>query len=95
MPISLTTRPGTSPLRRQGGDGDIQRPAPEAPNRLLSTAEAAAYVGLAASTLEKRRVTGLDSPPFVQSVARGSVRYRLRDLEVWLEARTFRNTSER
>lgn len=70
-------------------------PAGAAERVLLDTAEAAAYVRLAASTLEKRRVTGLNSPPYIQTVARGAVRYRISDLDAWLDARTYHNTSER
>lgn len=62
---------------------------------VLTPKEAAAYVGLSASTLAKKRVTGLDSPPYVQSVPNGVVRYRVSDLDDWMEARVLRSTSDR
>jgi excisionase family DNA binding protein len=51
--------------------------------RLLNTREAAEYVGLAPETLESRRVRG-GSPVFVR-LGR-AVRYRLADLDAWVEA---------
>jgi len=57
----------------------------------LTTEAAATYLGLAESTLEKARVHGT-GPKYVK-LGR-AVRYRIRDLDEWLEARTMNSTSE-
>lgn len=74
----------TAPFAQGVGDGPV-----------LTTEQAARYVGLSASTLAKKRVTGINSPPYVQAVRNGAVRYRTRDLDAWMDARTYSNTSER
>ncbi len=51
--------------------------------RILRTEEAAEYVGLAPSTLEKRRTTG-DGPKFVRLGGR-AIGYDIRDLDAWLD----------
>ncbi len=51
--------------------------------RILRTREAAEYLGLAASTLEKKRLTG-DGPVFVRLGGR-AVGYDVRDLDAWLD----------
>ncbi len=61
------------------------------PRKRLRTREAARYVGLAKSTLEKRRITG-DGPPFLK-IGR-SVRYDTDDLDLWLGAQKRNSTSE-
>lgn len=58
----------------------------------LTTAQAAACVGLAESTLEKMRVYG-GGPRFVR-YSRKAVRYLLSDLESWMAAKTVGSTSE-
>ena len=58
----------------------------------LDTAQAAAYTGLAQSTLEKLRCIG-GGPRFVR-YGRRAVRYLKVDVDQWLAARTFENTSE-
>ena len=58
---------------------------------LLTTPEAARYLGLAVSTLNKWRVYGY-GPTFVK-LGR-AVRYRQDDLDRFLEARARRSTSE-
>ena len=58
----------------------------------LTTAEAARYVGLAKSTLEKRRVYASE-PHFVTLGT--SVRYLVDDLDDWLIQRRSASTSER
>jgi len=50
-------------------------------NRWLRTEEAAAYVGLSKSTLEKLRVTG--GGPVYAALGRVVV-YRLEDLDAWV-----------
>jgi predicted DNA-binding transcriptional regulator AlpA len=53
--------------------------------RVLRTQAAAAYVGLAASTLERLRVTG-GGPRFLRIGLR-AVGYDVTDLDAWLDAR--------
>ena len=52
--------------------------------RILRTPEAAEYVGLSASTLEKKRVTG-DGPEFIRLGGR-AVGYDVAALDAWLDA---------
>jgi predicted DNA-binding transcriptional regulator AlpA len=58
--------------------------ATDRPTRVLRTPGAAAYVGLSASTLEKRRLSG-GGPRFIRLGGR-AVGYDLRDLDAWLDA---------
>ncbi len=51
--------------------------------RILRTAEAAEYVGLSSSTLEKQRLTG-HGPRFVCLGGR-AVGYDIQDLDDWLD----------
>ena len=51
--------------------------------RILRTAEAAVYVGLSASSLEKKRLKG-DGPQFMRLGGR-AVGYDIRDLDEWLD----------
>lgn len=57
----------------------------------LNTLQAADYVGLAKSTLEKARLTG--AGPQFGKLGR-SVRYRQQDLDRWIENRLVSSTSE-
>jgi len=57
----------------------------------LETKEAATYLGLKKSTLEAWRCRG-GGPKY--SKFGNAVRYRLTDLEAWIESRTRSNTSE-
>jgi excisionase family DNA binding protein len=57
----------------------------------LTTRQAADYIGLAKTTLEKRRLHG-QSPKFVR-LGR-AVRYRIKDLEEFLEANVRYSTSD-
>lgn len=52
--------------------------------RVLRTGEAARYIGLSASTLEKKRLTG-DGPRFIRLGGR-AIGYDVRDLDDWLDA---------
>ena len=54
-----------------------------ATRRILRTPEAAAYVGLSASTLEKKRLSR-DGPRFIRLGGR-AVGYDIRDLDAWLD----------
>ena len=60
-------------------------------DRWVNTEEAARHIGLAVSTLEKARLYG-NSPPY--SKAGRSVRYRLSDLDIWMNARVVESTSQ-
>lgn len=64
------------------------------PPSLLSTAQAAEYLGMQPQTLRKWRVTG-DGPPYIRlgDSPRARVAYRLKDLDAWLAARTWRSTA--
>ena len=53
--------------------------------RILRTADAAEYVGLASSTLEKMRLNS-EGPAFVRLGGR-AVGYDIHDLDEWLDAR--------
>ena len=57
--------------------------------RLLSRKEAAPWLGLKVSALEAMATRG-GGPRFVKTGR--LVRYRLSDLQAWLEARTFQRT---
>jgi excisionase family DNA binding protein len=59
---------------------------------ILRTADAARYLNLAESTLEKLRVYG-GGPTFIRLGAR-AVRYRREDLDGWLAAGARRSTSD-
>ncbi len=61
------------------------------PRRKLSTLEAAAYVGLGKSTLDKFRLTG-GGPKFITLGRR--VVYDPDDLDAWTEVRKRSSTSE-
>jgi predicted DNA-binding transcriptional regulator AlpA len=60
--------------------------------QVLRTPEAARYVGLSASTLEKFRLTG-NGPPY-QKAGTKIVVYRLEDLDAWLNSHRHRSTSD-
>ena len=61
--------------------------------RILRTPAAAEYVGLAESTMEKKRLTG-DGPEFVRLGPR-AVGYSQDALDAWLDAQRVKSTSER
>jgi excisionase family DNA binding protein len=60
---------------------------------ILRTPEAAQYLTIAASTLEKLRIYG-GGPRFIRLGAR-AIRYRLEDLDAWLAGCARRSTSDR
>jgi excisionase family DNA binding protein len=66
--------------------------------KLLTTAEAANYLGLSASYLNQLRVLGvkggkIESPPFIK-IGR-AVRYRRIELDEWVKNKpTYKTTSE-
>ena len=59
---------------------------------ILDTGQAAQYLGLAKSTVEKMRVYG-GGPRFLK--LNRSVRYRAEDLDEWIRSNIVNNTSER
>lgn len=61
-------------------------------SQLTNTIGAAHYLGLAASTLEKLRVTG--AGPRYRKLGR-AVRYHFGDLDTWVDARSIASTSQR
>jgi predicted DNA-binding transcriptional regulator AlpA len=61
-------------------------------NRRLRAPDAAAYLGLALSTLAKMRLRG-DGPPYYKAGPRVVV-YSLSDLDDWLKASRRRSTSD-
>jgi predicted DNA-binding transcriptional regulator AlpA len=75
-PPALPPAPGTAPL----------------PPAILRTEEAARYLGLKSSTLEKARLVG-KGPPYVQLTDR-AVGYRVGDLNEYLERHRRQSTSE-
>ena len=58
----------------------------------MSVAEAAAYTGISASSLNKRRMAS-DGPPFLKLTARRVV-YDATDLDRWLESKRRVSTSD-
>jgi predicted DNA-binding transcriptional regulator AlpA len=65
----------------------------QAIKRVLRTPQAAEYVGLSASTLEKFRLTG--NGPTYRKAGPKIVVYRVEDLDTWLNANRHRSTSDR
>lgn len=59
---------------------------------LFTTAEAASYLGVSRSFLEKDR-TGKARIPFVKLGKARAVRYRQEDLEAYVASRKFNSTS--
>jgi predicted DNA-binding transcriptional regulator AlpA len=60
--------------------------------RFMRTPQAADYLGLSPSTLEKFRLTG-NGPPYLKAGPKIVV-YRQEDLDAWLEANRRRSTSD-
>ena len=60
--------------------------------QILRTPEAARFLGLSASTLEKMRLTG-EGPPFVRLGAR-ALGYDVDELREWLKSRRCTSTSD-
>jgi predicted DNA-binding transcriptional regulator AlpA len=73
------------------GDGPLTHSTNLPAGRRLRTREAAEYLGLSASYLEKFRVTG--GGPRFAAFGR-AVSYAVADLDAWAATRTVRNTSE-
>ena len=60
--------------------------------KLLKTLEAAVYLGLSKAFLERDRWAGA-KVPFIK-IGDRAVRYRLQDLEVYIESRLRKSTSD-
>jgi predicted DNA-binding transcriptional regulator AlpA len=71
--------------------GRRHAPSPSEPT-YLRTPEAAARIGLAPGTLDKKRVKG-DGPPFIRLTPRRVV-YAVDALDAWARAKQFNSTSE-
>ncbi len=56
-------------------------------DRVLSTAEANAFLGREKGFLEKRRSSGIDSPRYIQRCKGAAVTYRTSDLLSWEDDR--------
>lgn len=63
-------------------------------DRLLTTAEANAFIRRAKGFLEKRRSSGIDSPRYLQRTKRGAVLYRVSDLIAWEDERMLTSSSD-
>jgi excisionase family DNA binding protein len=59
---------------------------------VFNTPQAAEYLGLGVTTLEKWRVIGNKGPRFVR-LGR-AIRYRVKDLDAWLEEQVRTSTSD-
>ena len=66
--------------------------APSGTCSTLSTKEAATYIGLSASLLEKLRLQG--TGPVFCRLGERVVRYRHADLDAWVNARVATSTSQ-
>lgn len=63
-------------------------------DRLIRVREAAEYLGVSASHLNKLRCWG-GGPEFIRiGVNRGAIRYRVADLRTWVESKRRRSTSD-
>jgi predicted DNA-binding transcriptional regulator AlpA len=76
-----------------GGPRWTSRQPIDIPGRMLDTRDAAAFLGLSASTLNKMRVTGRGNLPFLKLGPRRVV-YHPDDLRRWLDANRRRSTSD-
>lgn len=64
----------------------------DVPVALMTTDQAAKYLGRTAGSLKVSRVKGINTPPFIKDGR--SVRYRLSDLEAFVAARVRTSTSD-
>lgn len=63
-------------------------------NPILTVDQAASYVGLSASTLNKARCLGGNATPKFLKLTARRVGYRKSDLDAWLTSRTRTSTSD-
>ena len=87
--MSIMNPQASEPLSR--GPAQHASSGGDLPTRKLSVNEAAAFLGLSASTLNKLRLSG-DGPRYLKLGRR--VLYDIRDLEVWASERRRNHTSE-
>lgn len=78
-------------LAMEGAHVTPQKSIAASPDSLLSTRQAAAYIGLAVQTLAAMRISG-ESPPFHKLGSR--VFYKRDDLDTWVRRRRRRSTSD-
>lgn len=78
-------------LRRMTAIHQILADAPD--DALLTSAQAADYLGLRRSSMAPIRSRGQDHPVYVK-IGSAAVRYRLGDLRRWVRDRTYRHTTE-
>jgi hypothetical protein len=73
----------------------MSNPAPTTSTTLLPSPQAAAWLGVKPQTLRKWRCQG-KGPRFVRMGIgpQSPAAYRLADLEVWVESRSFQSTAE-
>jgi len=76
--------------RRNEKESDIQKTTQTRPTMVLTVQQAAEYLGLAVSTLNKWRCLG-DGPVFIKMGR--AVRYRMEDLEDYILVSSASNTS--
>jgi excisionase family DNA binding protein len=62
------------------------------PQHIMTTPQAAAYLGLGITTLEKWRLVRNNGPKFLR-LGR-AIRYRLKDLDAWLDESVRTSTSD-
>ena len=62
--------------------------------RILKEVEAARILGVSERTLQGWRLRGGNTPAFIKLGTNGRVRYRVSDLDAWLQANTRRSTSD-
>lgn len=72
--------------------GEVRNNSANDISQILTTIEAAEYLRLGKPTLERFRLTG-EGPKFCK--LGGAVRYRLPDLDRWLESHLINSTSEK
>jgi hypothetical protein len=70
-------------------------PTPHSLIEIMTTEQAAQFLGLAVPTLERRRIEG-SGPPYAKLSPgpRGPVRYRREDLLAWVASKLIHSTSE-
>lgn len=61
-------------------------------NVLLTDKQAAEFMGISTGTIRNWRILG--EGPIFTKIGPKHVRYRLRDINEWLDSRRFRSTSE-
>ena len=82
MTSSLTTL-----MAATDGVGDAFQPI-----GLMTTKQAASYLGIGKSTLEQSRVSGINCPPYIKLGA--NVRYRMEDLKAFVAERVRTSTAQ-